>query len=73
MKKDILLSIRVSVVFTIVWFLLKEVSWEQIQNQINLNYVLKVILSLILSGGLYFLNLQIVKKRKEKREKHLGK
>jgi len=68
MKKDIIISIRYAILFTMIMLLIDEVNWRQFINELNLYYIFKALFILLLSGGLYLLVLRGQRKKKRIKE-----
>ena len=68
MKKDIIISIRYAVRFTMIMLLIDEINWRQFINELSLYYILKALFLLLLSGGLYLLVLRGQRKKKRIKE-----
>ena len=68
MKKDIIISIRYAILFTMIMLLIDEINWRQFINELSLYDILKALFLLLLSGGLYLLVLRGQRKKKRIKE-----
>ncbi|MEA2077609.1 MAG: hypothetical protein U9O95_06280 [Candidatus Marinimicrobia bacterium] len=65
MNKDILLSVRYAILFTIIMLLINEINWGQFFEQLSFYYILKTLFFFVLSGGLCYLVVRGQRKKKK--------